>query len=64
MILSFRDNQFANPGGLIGYLQKHASRIKLRPDHKLVCVDNWQRAKDRIPGVRKVLQQLVAVSGD
>jgi transcription-repair coupling factor (superfamily II helicase) len=62
MVLAFRDNQFANPRGLIGYLQKHSTWIKLRPDHKLVFVDDWQRAKDRIPGVRRALQELAAIA--
>lgn len=62
MALSFRNNEFANPAGLIGYLQKHASRIKLRPDHKLVCGDDWQLSKARISGVRKILQELALVA--
>jgi len=32
----FRKNQFANPAGLVQFMQKSAGRVKLQPDHKLV----------------------------
>ena len=62
MVLSFRDNQFANPGGLIGYLQERAPAIKLRPDHKIVCVQDWLRANTRIAGIRRVLGELAKLA--
>ena len=35
-VLAFRKNQFANPEGLVQFMQKSASRVKLQADHKLV----------------------------
>jgi transcription-repair coupling factor (superfamily II helicase) len=61
-VLAFRNNVFANPEGLIGYIQKHSASIKLRPDQRIVCVDDWQRERDRIPGVRKLMRKLVEIA--
>lgn len=62
MVLSFRGNRFANPAALIGYLQDRAPAIKLRPDHKVVCVQDWLHATTRIAGVRRVLGDLAALA--
>jgi transcription-repair coupling factor (superfamily II helicase) len=62
MVLSLRGNQFANPAALIGYLQERAPAIKLRPDHKIVCVEDWLRAPARIAGARRVLGELAALA--
>jgi transcription-repair coupling factor (superfamily II helicase) len=38
MVMSFRRNQFNNPGGLIAWIGTRGGTVKLRPDHKLVVV--------------------------
>jgi len=62
MVLSFRDNKFANPAGLIGYLQERPGTVKLRPDHKVVCVQDWLRANARISGARRILSELAVIA--
>ncbi|MBT6406291.1 MAG: transcription-repair coupling factor, partial [Rhodospirillaceae bacterium] len=37
-VVSFRNNNFANPGGLVKYITDQVGTAKLRPDHKLVLM--------------------------
>jgi len=58
VVLAFHNNNFRNPQGLVGYLQRQAGTAKLRPDHKLVVMRTWERPIDRLEGAQKLLQQL------
>ena len=40
-VLSFRDNIFANPDGLIAFIAKHPVGARVRPDMKVVFFDEW-----------------------
>ena len=61
-VLSFRDNSFANPEGLITYIAKHAVGAKVRPDMKVVFFDEWDTADERIKGAEEILRALVAIA--
>ena len=61
-VLSFRHNSFANPQGLVAYIGKNYTQIKLRPDHKLVYMDAWDRPEARIQGVQKLMGELVKIA--
>jgi transcription-repair coupling factor (superfamily II helicase) len=61
-VLSFRHNSFANPQGLVAYIGKNYTQIKLRPDHKLVYMDAWERPEARIQGVQKLMGELVKIA--
>jgi len=61
-VLSFRNNAFANPEALIGYIQTHHATIKMRPDQRVVCVYDWRRSSDRIAGVRQLMRKLVEIA--
>ena len=61
-VLSFRNNTFANPEGLIGYIQTHQATVKLRPDQRVVCVYDWRLASERIAGVRRMMRKLVEIA--
>jgi transcription-repair coupling factor (superfamily II helicase) len=58
-VLSFRHDSFANLAGLVAYIGKHADRVKLRPDHKLIYRDDWLDARARLDGTRNLLRDLV-----
>ena len=47
-VLSFRDNIFANPEGLISYIAKHEAGARVRPDMKVVFFDEWESPKARL----------------
>ncbi|MGE4219331.1 MAG: TRCF domain-containing protein, partial [Alphaproteobacteria bacterium] len=58
VVVSFKDNTFANPAGLIGFIQKHAGRVRVRPDQKIVYQASLHRPQDRMAAARKLLNEL------
>jgi transcription-repair coupling factor (superfamily II helicase) len=61
-VLGFRNNEFANPGGLIGLIQKNAGTLKVRPDQRLVYARSWETPKERVAGVTKLMQALAKLA--
>ena len=61
-VIIFRKNQFANPAGLVQFMQKSGNRVKLQPDHKLVYRADWPLPEDRLRGVRALVRQLADVA--
>jgi transcription-repair coupling factor (superfamily II helicase) len=61
-ILGFRKNQFANPEGLVAFMQKSRGLVKLQPDHKLVYKADWESAPERLKGVRALVTQLADIA--
>jgi transcription-repair coupling factor (superfamily II helicase) len=61
-VVTLRGNRFANPAGLVELIQKHAGTLRLRPDHKLVYLRNWDDEKERLSGVARLLQTLVKLA--
>ena len=59
--LSFRNNEFANPAGLITFISGR-SDVKLRPDHTLVVKANWPTPEMRLQGVRKLVGEIAAIA--
>ena len=41
-VVTFRDDHFANPGGLVAFIQKNANLWRLRPDQKVVVKGEWE----------------------
>ena len=60
-VIGFRNDQFANPAGLVSWLTAHHGTVKLRPDHKLVFMRKWDTPKDRLDGVRYLVNELVKI---
>ncbi len=46
-VVSFRDNSFADPAGLVAFIQEDVGRTKLRPDHRMVYRRDWHDAQTR-----------------
>ncbi|HTV36081.1 MAG TPA: TRCF domain-containing protein, partial [Xanthobacteraceae bacterium] len=61
-VLSFRDNIFANPEGLITYIAKHPEGARVRPDQKVVFFDEWETPKARLRGASGILRALVGIA--
>jgi transcription-repair coupling factor (superfamily II helicase) len=40
-VIAFRKNQFANPEGLVLFMQKSRGGVRMQPDHKLVFKADW-----------------------
>jgi transcription-repair coupling factor (superfamily II helicase) len=61
-VVSFRNESFSNPAGLVKWIGEQGTLAKLRPDMKLVIMRNWYSADDRLRGARYLLAQLVKLS--
>jgi transcription-repair coupling factor (superfamily II helicase) len=60
--IAFRHNRFANPVGLVEFLQQNAATAKLRPDQKLVIMRNWEDTRERLKGVTGILGHLARIA--
>jgi len=61
MVIAFRKNDFANPGGLIQWISSRGGTLKLRPDQKLVVARDMDVAA-RMAIARDVLVNLVRLA--
>ena len=61
-VLSFRDNTFANPEGLIAYIREQGKDARVRPDMKVVFFDDWEQPERRLAGTTLILRTLVAIA--
>jgi transcription-repair coupling factor (superfamily II helicase) len=61
-VLSFRDDTFANPEGLIAYIQSEGPAARVRPDMKVVFFEDWQEPEERLKGAAEILTQLVTIA--
>ncbi|MGH7051351.1 MAG: hypothetical protein ACREE5_12020, partial [Acetobacteraceae bacterium] len=61
LLLSFRNNQFRNPGGLAAWLATGKGGIRLRPDHK-IALSRENGPDARLPAARQLLHDLVQIA--
>jgi transcription-repair coupling factor (superfamily II helicase) len=57
MVISFRKNEFSNPGGLIAWIASRGGTLKVRPDQKLVVARDME-VNARVGIARDVLSNL------
>ena len=60
--MTFRNNTFANPAGLVEFVSERPNAIKFRPDHRLVYMRPWETAEARLLGVRRLIERLADVA--
>ncbi len=60
--VSFFNNTFPNPAGLIKYIQGQLGTMKLRPDQKLIVMRPWGRVETRLKGVRDMIQKFAELA--
>ena len=61
-VLQFRQNRFAQPEKLVGFITKHSRLFSIRPDQRLVCKQDWPEPKARVNGVEKLVKNLAALA--
>jgi transcription-repair coupling factor (superfamily II helicase) len=61
-VVSFRNNAFANPPGLVAFITNNVGTAKLRPDHKLVYRRAWDNETERLAGVRRLTAELSRIA--
>jgi len=68
VVLSFRDNIFANPEGLIAYIREQGSDVRMRNDPKdvksqqIVFFEDWQKPEQRLKGTTLILRRLASIA--
>jgi len=61
-VITFRKNQFANPAGLVAFMQQSRGGIRMQPDHKLVFRADWDLPEARLKGVRALVARLAEIA--
>jgi transcription-repair coupling factor (superfamily II helicase) len=61
-VLSFFEDRFANPAGLVAFIGNQTVGTKLRADHSLLIPGDWGEAVARLKGVREILTGLAEVA--
>lgn len=62
VVLAFRDNAFANPDGLVRFIREQGPAARVRPDMKVVLLEDWQQPEQRLAGARDILRRLVTLA--
>ncbi|MCP3412586.1 transcription-repair coupling factor [Bradyrhizobium brasilense] len=57
-VIAFRDNSFAHPERLVGFIRQHGQAAKVRPDMKVVFFQEWDTPEERLAGTTEILRQL------
>jgi len=61
-LVSFHQDQFPDPAGLIAYAARLEGTIKLRPDSKIVVTRAWGNAEARLNGLFQLTKGLSAIA--
>jgi transcription-repair coupling factor (superfamily II helicase) len=65
IVLSFRDNQFPNPEGLIAFIRERGKDAIIRNEksgQKLVILADWETPDERLKGTTDMLRRLAAIA--
>ncbi|MGJ4855714.1 transcription-repair coupling factor [Labrys sp. La1] len=62
VVVSFRDNAFANPDGLVRYIAEQGSFAKVRPDMRVVFQRDFDKPIDRLKGTAVILKNLARIA--
>ena len=61
-VVTFRGDEFKNPMGLVGFVQKNQVAWKIRPDHKVVVKGEWETPEQRLAAAERVLSELAKLA--
>src|SRR6266403_3866949 len=64
VVISFRDNRFAQPDRLVTFIRQHGQAAKVRPDMKVVFFQEWETPEQRLLGTTEILRQLANLAED
>jgi transcription-repair coupling factor (superfamily II helicase) len=62
-LITLRDDRFANPEGLMAWMERLGARAKLRPDQKLFVAADWAGEAARVKGSLQVATSLAKLAG-
>jgi transcription-repair coupling factor (superfamily II helicase) len=58
VVIQFRNKEFPNPGGLIKIISEQGTLAKIRPDHSVVFIRDWQTPDKRLAGAAVLMTRL------
>jgi transcription-repair coupling factor (superfamily II helicase) len=61
-VISFRGDDFANPAGLVGLVQRKSNIWRVRPDHRVVVKGEWDTPDARLGAAERILTELASVA--
>jgi transcription-repair coupling factor (superfamily II helicase) len=61
-VLSFREDTFASPEGLVAFIREQGKDARVRPDMKVVFFDDWETPEERLKGAAGILRRLVRIA--
>src|SRR5690242_6732976 len=61
-VIAFRDNAFAQPDRLVAFIKRHGQAAKVRPDMKVVFLQDWETPEERLAGTTDILLQLAELA--
>ena len=61
-VVSFREDRFPNPVGLVAQVQRRPQDWRLRPDHKVVVKGEWETPEQRLDAAERILRELAKVA--
>ena len=61
-LVTFHNDEFPDPAGLIGYAQRLEGTVKLRPDNKLAITRTWADPRSRLNGLFQLTKGLSAIA--
>jgi transcription-repair coupling factor (superfamily II helicase) len=61
-VVSFRNDEFKNPLGLVQFVAKNQVAWKVRPDNKVVVKGEWETPEQRLTAAEKILTELAKLA--
>ena len=61
-VVSFRNDEFKNPLGLVQFVAKNQIAWRVRPDHKVVVKGEWETPEQRLAAAERVLTELAKLA--
>ncbi len=62
-LVTFQNGRFANPDGLMAYIDRLGARAKVRPDQKLFVAADWANDATRLKGALSLASGLAKLAG-
>jgi transcription-repair coupling factor (superfamily II helicase) len=62
VVISFRDNSFAQPDRLVFFIKQYGQAAKVRPDMKVVFLQDWGTPEERLEGATEILRALAGLA--
>jgi transcription-repair coupling factor (superfamily II helicase) len=61
-VVTFRNDDFKNPAGLIAFVAKNQVAWRVRPDNKVVVKGEWETPEQRLGAAERVLTELAKLA--